>query len=84
MLDLPSKTARMRIYYRSVVYTMYVLVAVFITTSSVGATPYKGVSFQEFQSLESCQLAAQETAKMFAETRGYQGKDAYSLKCVSK
>lgn len=74
----------MRIQLLLAVYTMYVLVAVFITTSSVGATPYKGVSFQEFQSLESCQHAAQETEKMFSETRGYQGRDAYSLKCVNK
>lgn len=63
---------------------MYVLIAVFITTSSVNIGAYKGVSFQEFESQESCEQAKKSTEKMFQEVRGYPGKDAFSLKCVKK
>lgn len=63
---------------------MYILIAVFITTSSVNVGSYKGVSFQEFKTKESCEQARIQTEKMFLEVRGYPGSDAYSLKCLPK
>ena len=63
---------------------MYVLIAVFITTSSVNVGAYKGVSFQEFSSKETCEQAKVTTEKMFESVRGYPGNDAYTLKCVKK
>lgn len=63
---------------------MYVLIAVFITTSSVNAGAYKGVAFQEFETKESCEQAIKTTEKMFQEVRGNPNQDAYSLKCVKK
>ncbi len=63
---------------------MYVLIAVFITSSSVNIGAYKGVSFQEFESKETCEQAKKTTEKMLLEVRGYTGSDAFSLKCVNK
>ena len=63
---------------------MYVLIAVFITTSSVNIGAYKGASFQEFESKETCEQAIKATQKMLTEVRGYPGSDAFSLKCVKK
>lgn len=63
---------------------MYVLIAVFITTSSMNVGAYKGVNFQEFSSKETCLAAMKKTESMFSEVRGYPGADAFSLKCVPK
>lgn len=63
---------------------MYILIAVFITTSSVNVGAYKGVSFQEFETKETCEQAKTTTEKMFESVRGYPGSDAFSLKCVKK
>lgn len=63
---------------------MYVLIAVFITTSSINGGAYKGVSFQEFETRETCEQAIKTTEKMLDGVRGYPGRDAYSLRCVKK
>ena len=63
---------------------MYVLIAVFITTSAVNIGAYKGVSFQEFETKESCENAKALTEQMISSVRGYPGSDAYQLKCAKK
>lgn len=63
---------------------MYVLIAVFITTNSINVGAYKGVSFQEFETKATCEQAREEAAEMLRSVRGYQGADAFSLKCVKK
>ena len=63
---------------------MYVLIAVFITTSAQGIGAYKGVAFQEFESRSSCESAKKITEKMMLEVRGYSGSDAFRLTCERK
>lgn len=63
---------------------MYILIAVFITTSSVNVGAYKGISFQDFETKETCEQAKATAEKMFSLVKGYPGSDAFSLQCVKK